>query len=196
MPGHDEPIDLTQLLQAAAGGDQRAWDAVVERFKGLLWAVARAHRLADADAADVVQITWLRLVEHLPRIREPAAVGAWLATTARREALRALRRAGRETLPGDGLDREPDDRPRSGPEAAVLAADRDRLLWESLERLTQRCRMLLRVLMADPAPSYAEVGAALDMPVGSIGPTRRRCLELMRRELAQVGISAGTGGSI
>lgn len=189
-------MDVAQLLDAAAGSDQRAWEAVVGRFSGLLWSVARAHRLSDADAADVVQIAWLRLVEHLPRIREPAAVGAWLATTARREALRALRRAGRETLPGEDLALEPDDRPGGGPEAVVLAADRDRLLWRSLDRLPQRCRMLLRVLMADPAPSYAEVGAALDMPVGSIGPTRSRCLEQMRRELARVGISAGAGGSI
>src|SRR6266568_5015213 len=86
------------LLAQAAGGDQRAWDALVEQHSRLLWAVARSYRLDPADAADVVQTAWLRLVEHLDRIEEPARLVGWLVTTTRRECLRVLRRAGRERL--------------------------------------------------------------------------------------------------
>src|SRR4051794_3498545 len=94
---------LAPLVHAAAGGDEAAWNALVDRFSGLVWAVARAHRLGAADAADVSQTTWLRLVENLTRLRDPEAVGAWLASTARREALRVLRRGSREAaLPEDG----------------------------------------------------------------------------------------------
>src|SRR6266516_3266327 len=87
---------LTELLQAAAGGDQDAWGRLVDRYSRLVWAVARGHRLSQADAADVTQATWLRLVEHLDRIKEPERLGAWLATTARHESLRVIRRGGRE----------------------------------------------------------------------------------------------------
>src|SRR6266550_245386 len=99
-----EPQGLTGLLEAAAGGDQDAWNTLVERYSRLVWAVARGHRLSQADAADVTQATWLRLVEHLDGIKEPERLGAWLATTARREALRQIRRAGRDVPVGDALD--------------------------------------------------------------------------------------------
>ncbi|MGZ4591698.1 MAG: RNA polymerase sigma factor, partial [Actinomycetes bacterium] len=88
--------DVGELVRAATAGDQSSWDELVDRFTGLVWHVARGHRLGEADAADVVQTVWLRLVESLPRLREPAAVAGWLATTARHESLRLLRRAGRE----------------------------------------------------------------------------------------------------
>ena len=92
---------LNELVRAAAEGDQQAWDALVDRFAGLVWAIARAHRLSPADAADVSQTTWLRLVEHLGRIRDPERVGAWLAATARHECLRVIRHAGRFVADGD-----------------------------------------------------------------------------------------------
>ncbi|HZG95557.1 MAG TPA: sigma-70 family RNA polymerase sigma factor, partial [Mycobacteriales bacterium] len=85
------PESLTELVRAAADGDQRAWNALVDRFSRLVWAVARQHRLSEADAGDVAQATWLRLVENLASLREPEAVGGWLATTARREALRVIK---------------------------------------------------------------------------------------------------------
>src|SRR5262249_43520186 len=155
---------------------------LVERFSGLVWAVARAHRLATADAADVFQTTWLRLAEHIRRIDRPDRIGAWLATAARRECLQSLRSAGR-TLPIDDMERL-DITPAVGnpTEEAVLAAeqekedaDRAAAVWQALDRVSARCRELLRVLMASPPPSYAEVAAALGLPLGSIGPTRARC---------------------
>lgn len=171
---------LGPLLEAAAAGDGAAWDSLVERFTGLLWATARAHRLSSADAADVVQTTWLRLVENLGRIQDPERLGGWLATTARRECLVVLRRSHREPPIGDErlLDSVPDQ--RSPLDAALLADERDAALWRVFAELPDRCRRLLRVLLADPAPSYAEVAEALEMPVGSIGPTRQRCLSSLR----------------
>src|SRR5436305_889496 len=89
-------MPLAALVRSAGGGDTAAWNAIVERFSSLVWATARAHRLSRDDASDVAQTTWLRLVEHLDRIREPDRLGAWLATTARHESLRTIRRGARE----------------------------------------------------------------------------------------------------
>jgi RNA polymerase sigma factor (sigma-70 family) len=188
-----DPDDTGQLVRGAAGGDEIAWRGLVARFSGLVWAVARAHRLAAADAADVFQTTWLRLAEHIGRIERPERVGAWLATAARRECLQHLRTAGR-ALPTDDMDRL-DITPAVGnpTEAAVLAAEKERedadlaaALWRAFDRIPGRCRELLRVLMASPPPSYAEVAAALGVPLGSIGPTRARCLQRLRDEMAGI----------
>jgi RNA polymerase sigma factor (sigma-70 family) len=175
-----EPPDLAGLVRAAAGGDQRAWERLVDRFSGLVWSVARAHGLSRADAADVSQTAWLRLVEHLHRLRDPERVGTWLASTARHEALRILRRDRRQVPVGDDADLEGPGPESQSPEAWALAAERSDLLWRAFAALPWRCQQLLRVLMADPPPSYQQVAVALDMPIGSIGPTRGRCLDRLR----------------
>ena len=175
---------VSRLVGAAAAGDQRAWNALVEEFSGLLWAVARAHRLRNADAADVVQVTWLRLLEHLGSIHEPERVGAWLATTARRECLRVLRMAQRYVLSGD----EPANSEFTDPALEdILTAERDEVLRRCFARLRPTDQALLRLLVADPRPAYEEIAAALDMPIGSIGPTRGRALERLRQELEREG---------
>lgn len=175
---YDEPV--APLVLAAASGDSAAWDTLVDRFSGLLWATARAHRLSQADAADVVQTTWLRLLENLSRIQEPERLGGWLAVVARRECLLVLKRSTREppVAADEMLDRVPDQ--RASIESAMLEAERDATLWQVFDGLPDPCRRLLRVLMADPPPAYAEVASALDMPIGSIGPTRARCLAKLR----------------
>jgi RNA polymerase sigma factor (sigma-70 family) len=167
------------LLRAAAAGDEAAWNEIVDRFSSLVWATARAHRLSRDDAADVAQTTWLRLVEHLDRIRDPDRLGAWLATTARHESLRVIRRGARER-PSDEPDlfEAPDDETL---DRLLLDGERDGALWRAFARLSERCKTLLRLLIADEEPSYEEVGAALGMPVGAIGPTRMRCLDKLRR---------------
>src|SRR5436305_14782400 len=173
-PGpHPRPTGgLAELVHAAADGDQDAWDALVDRFAGLVWSIARAHRLSAADAADVSQTTWLRLVEHLGRIRDPERVGAWLASTARHECLRVIRHAGRFIADGDvdldAVGTEPE------PSARLIATERTAALWRAVHALPDRCRTLIRALMADPAPSYEDIAAAFDIPIGSIGPTRQR----------------------
>ena len=170
-----------ELVAAAGGGDQRAWEELVDRFGGLVWSVARIHGLSAADAADVSQTAWLRLVEHLDRIRDPERVGSWLASTARHEALRVLRRAGRELPVGDEAELEPRGAVVEPPDAHALASERDEVLWKAFAALPPRCQRLLRVLIADPVLSYQEVAASLQMPIGSIGPTRARCLSQLRR---------------
>jgi RNA polymerase sigma factor (sigma-70 family) len=181
--------DTGALVTSAAAGDQRAWDQLVERFGGLVWHVARAHRLGDADAADVSQTVWLRLVESLPRLREPAAVPGWLATTTRNECLRVLRIRGREVVDETVLVDVASAEAR--PEDVIDLAEDRHLVRRSLDRLSQRCQTLLRALAYAPDDTYAEVSQALGMPVGSIGPTRSRCLQHLRRELVAGGALAG-----
>jgi RNA polymerase sigma factor (sigma-70 family) len=176
-----EQTGLTELVRAAADGDQRAWEGLIARFGGLVWSVARAHGLSRADAADVSQTAWLRLVEHLHRLRDPERVGTWLASTTRHEALRTLRRARRQLPVGDEAELEGSSPLVDPPEARMLAAERSDLLWRAFAALPARCQALLRVLMADPPPSYQQVAVAMDMPIGSIGPTRGRCLDRLRQ---------------
>lgn len=187
-------FDPTIALIEAADGDQRAWDALVARYSGLVWAVARSFRFNDADAGDVFQATWFRLVEKLGQIRNGDGLGSWLATTARNEAIDMLRRRGRES-PADvaeHLDRAPST--TGLPEEEVLRSEEHRLLRQAVNRLPERCGRLLRAMGAQPAPSYAELGAALDMPVGSIGPTRARCLETLRGLLTGEPSASGPAG--
>jgi RNA polymerase sigma factor (sigma-70 family) len=175
------PEWLAARVRLAAQGDGQAWSEIVAEFEGLLWAVARTHRLCHADQADVVQTTWLRFAENLDRLREPARLGAWLATTARRECLRILRASARE-LP----DAEPPELPAGEPrpiEGALIEAERDAALRSALRRLSARDQALLLMLVADSAPSYEQIGAALGMPIGSIGPTRGRALARLRGQL-------------
>lgn len=172
-----------ELVARARAGESSAWDALVARHGGRVWAVARAHRLSAADAEDVSQVTWLRLVTHLGTLRDPERVGAWLATTARHECLRIIARGGRQVPVGDDEELEPADAERPGPDAALLRSERDAALWAALAQLSPSCQQLLRLLMADPEPTYLEVSAALGMPVGSIGPTRGRCLNQLRGKL-------------
>lgn len=182
-------VSLTALLRAAEDGDAVAWNAIVDRFTNLLWSIARGHRLGAADAADVVQTTWLRLVENLGRIQEPERLAGWLATTVRHECLRTLRRSGRE-LPTESGDSTFDVTDAAAPpEAGLITEERDVQLWQCFEQLQPRCQQLLRVLLADPPPSYAQVSAALDLPVGSIGPTRGRCLDRLRTLAHARGLS-------
>jgi RNA polymerase sigma factor (sigma-70 family) len=177
-----DEFDPAELLRRIQGGDAAAWDELTGRYTGLLWSVARSLGLHEADAADAVQTSWLRLLEHLDAIRRPDRLGAWLATTVRHESLTIHRRAARLQL---GAPDEP-----AGWDAIVAVADpledgllrdeRDAALWHALGRLRPACRRLMRLLMADPPPSYAEIAAALDIPMGSIGPTRQRCFQCLR----------------
>jgi len=188
-PGERQRGSVHDLLHRAAAGDASAWDSLVDRYTNLLWSVARAHRLDTADAGDVVQTTWLRLVENLGRIQDPERLPGWLVTTARRECLRILRRSGREIVGGadDLAIQVIDDAPAL--DARLLADERDAALWRCFEQLTPRCQTLLRVLMAADPPAYAQVSEALDMPVGSIGPTRGRCIDRLRELTRAAGFA-------
>jgi RNA polymerase sigma factor (sigma-70 family) len=188
-----EQGETGKLVEAAAEGDEAAWRAIVERFSGLVWAVARGFRLGPADAGDVYQTVWLRLAENLRRIKSPDQLGAWLATTARRESLRVVRGRRRDVPMEDAAlaDLLPAD--ETSPELAALEAEqasleahRAKQMWRAFRELPARCQQLLRILMATHRPSYAEAAAALDIPVGSVGPTRARCLQQLRRRIGEV----------
>ena len=183
-------MDVSMLVREAAAGDNEAWDALVRRFSGLIWTIGRSHGLAAADISEVSQTTWLRLLEHLDSITQPERVGAWLATTARRESLRIIRTRDRHVLVDDDLafDGETDTQPTPG--RGVMVEERDALLRRAFARLPQRSQTLLTMLSKVPAMSYRDVSEALDMPVGSIGPTRARCLDALRHHAMAVGLTA------
>ncbi len=173
---------IAAWVRGAAAGDQAAWGHLVERYNSLVWSVARSFRLSTHDATDITQTTWLRLVEHLDGIKEPDSIGSWLATTARNECLAHLRRQGRYGVPLETVPEVADV--RAAPGDALLTQERDSELWAALGKVPERCQQLLRILASDPPPTYEEVGAALSMAVGSIGPTRARCLEKLRQSIA------------
>src|SRR5438094_2093594 len=163
--GAMDDLDPAELLFRIRDGEATAWAALTDRYSNLLWSVARSLRMSEADAADAVQTTWLRLVENLDDIRQADRLGQWLATIVRRECYTIHRRASR-LRPGepdrpDGWDGIAD---AADPlEGGLLRDERDAALWRAFGRLRPACQRLLRVLMADPAPSYAEVAAALDI---------------------------------
>lgn len=179
----DERTGTEALLAAAAGGDPQAWDLLVARYARLVWSIARSLRLPEADAADVCQTTWLRLVEHLGSIKDPDRLAGWLATTTRRESFAVLNKRNRE-VPIFDDSAEDDGDSDQDPESQTIAQDEYRELWNAFAGLSEKCRALLRVLTVTPMESYAEIAVALKMPVGSIGPTRARCLDQLRARLA------------
>ncbi len=186
-------MEVGELVRLAAAGERAAWESLVERYQGLLWGIARSHRLDEESASDVVQTTWLKLLEHVDDLRNPASLSGWLATTARNECLRVLRHQSR-TIPTED-DRIPADSTSASLDAQLLTEERDRALWRAFASLSGRCQALLRMLASDPAPSYDDVGAALGMPKGSIGPTRGRCLATLRRAIAGTRITSPPPGS-
>jgi RNA polymerase sigma factor (sigma-70 family) len=194
-PEVEHAAALRRLVGAAAAGDEAAWNALVDRFSPLVYAIVRGFRIDAAAAADVYQTVWLRLVEHLGRLREPERLGAWLSATTRNECLRTLRLAGRQLPSGDGATFERAD-PAGHVDARLLRSERDAALWHEFESLPDRCRQLLRVVIADPPPSYEEVAAALGLSVGSVGPYRKRCLQQLRALVEARGIDPGSRDSV
>ncbi|MGH3342613.1 MAG: RNA polymerase sigma factor [Carbonactinosporaceae bacterium] len=182
------------LVRAASAGDEKAWDVLVDRYAGLVWSVVRGYRLRADDAADASQTTWLRLAEHLDRLREPGRVGGWLAATARHECLRMLRSSAR-VIPDADIEQHRGTQSSVSPEQVVLSRELGTLLCAALQRVSARCQLLLRTLAARPDLTYAELSMVLTIPVGSIGPTRARCIERLRHELAALsGAESRDGG--
>ena len=171
--------DLARLVEAAQAGEGQSWRELVDRLSGLVWSVARAFRLSADDAADVCQTVWLQLAQHLDEIHEPDRVGLWLMTTARRECLRFVRKESRQ-FPVDPVEVLEPIGQATAVEEHVVAQDRTEVLWRCLNELDDECRTLIRIFLADPVPTYAEAAAALDMPVGSVGPRRQRCIQKLR----------------
>jgi len=175
------------LVYGARSGDATCWEALVERFGPLVWTVTRSCDLSAADAAEASQTVWLRLAESLDDIKHPERVGAWIVTTARREGIRRNRLQRRETLGSEHLP-EFDGAPSA--DVPVLIAERDGALHRAFSHLPDRSRTLLIMLLSDPPMSYSEISEVLDMPIGSIGPTRARVLAQLRKHLEAADVSA------
>lgn len=174
------PDPLAELIEAAARGDDQAWEVLYARYKSLISSVCRRYRLAGNDADDVGQAVWLRLVEQLDRLREPSALPGWIMTTTKNEALRVIK-AGRRMLPADPMaDNRLDSTDRPELDRHLDQTDQRRALRDGLRQLRPAHRQLLLLLVADPQPSYKEISMRLGIPIGSIGPTRARCLRRLR----------------
>ena len=178
----------SDLVSAACARDPQAWQEIVRRYRGMVGKVARSYRLSDADTADVLQNTWLRAFERIDTVREPDRLSGWLATTARRECLAVLRRTSRE-MP-DGLFEAQVGGNATCPETVVIDQETRGMVARAVAQLPQRRRTLVRALFADDDVRYADISQALDLPPGSIGPTRGRVLRTLRRSLEHVGLDA------
>ena len=185
LPVQSPSMELPRgsLCQRIAQGDRAAWTQVVDRHAQLVWSIARSYRLDDATVADVSQTVWLRLVEHAGSIRDENALPGWLATCTRREALRSIRHARREFA--DELEDRADTGVAQFGER-LEADDRRRVVLLAFNRLTESCQQLLRLLSLDPPLDYATVAGAVGRPIGSIGPTRQRCLARLRALIIEV----------
>jgi RNA polymerase sigma factor (sigma-70 family) len=179
------------LVTRARDGEKAAWDELVERYAPLVWTICRRFRLAPEDVDDIGQSVWLRLVEHLAGLREPAALPGWIATTTQRECLHLMRIA-RRTEPVDPLESEQDVADDAVPvDDEVLMHERREAVRAAFGQLPPRCRLLLSMLTQDPPAPYSEISRSLHMPVGSIGPNRARCLDRLRRTPALAALLEG-----
>jgi RNA polymerase sigma factor (sigma-70 family) len=190
-----QSVSVATLVERAREADQGAWEELVARFGGMIAATGRRYRLTPSDVSELQQITWLRLVENLHRIEQPERLGGWLATTARRESLQLLRRAAKYRSGADQMLANMADQRLPDPDARPIAEERDVVIRAAWERLRPRCQALLSQLMKDDPMGYKDLSKLMNMPVGSIGPTRARCLEHLR-SLVEDGMSSAHDSAV
>ena len=178
----DDP-SVIALVTRAAGDDQQAWDELIERYAPLVWAICSRYRLSNHDIEDVGQSVWLLLVAQLGKLREPAALPGWLATTTKRECLRVVTATRKSQQLGSTVDDAPVADERAIDEE-ILIAERNAALRTAFAELPPHGQHLLAMLFRDPPCSYSEISATLGIPIGSIGPQRARCLERLRHSSA------------
>ena len=186
----DDP-EVVALVTRASGGDQDAWYKLVDRYAPLVYTICARYRLSNHDIEDVGQNVWLLLVEQLGKLREPAALPGWLATTTARECLRVVTATHKSERMGTGLDDSVMFVDDAAIDEEILVAERNAALRAAFTELSARCQQLLSMLISDPPRSYAEIHAEIGIPVGSIGPQRARCLDRLRRSSAFSGLGEG-----
>jgi RNA polymerase sigma factor (sigma-70 family) len=188
-PGPDGPpqremdgatTEVVGRVRSAATGDLQSWNWLVNQYGRLIWSIAVNFKLPEGDAADVVQTTWMRLIEHIDRIEHPEKVGSWLASTARNECLRHVAARKRIVLVQEDGEFDGADHHAAPVDEALLADERAQDVRDAMEQLPTQWRRLMELLMVDPPMSYAEISGHLGLPIGSIGPTRGRCLARLR----------------
>lgn len=191
---HPEPDDGPWIRSGEAfarwrEGDRAAIDELVREMTPVLWHVVRAYRLDEDLCEDVIQFTWLTLVRKADSVENPRAVSSWLIITARRQAWRVASRSRREDATDDE-ELAPVLPVARDAESEAVEADTNHRLWAAVSRLSERCQRLLRVIAFDDRPDYKHISDDLGMPVGSIGPTRRRCLEKLKSAIAGEGATS------
>lgn len=189
----DPELDA-RLVERCLAGDRRAWDALVTRHQRLVYSVARSWRLSDEDLGDVFQEVFAALVRGLPRLRDPKSLVRWLSSTtdrlARTRALRQRREQALSVQDETVFDRLPDPSEPVGADLEVL--ERQATVRLALAGVPERCRRLILALyFEDPTPAYADLASRLGVPIGSLGPTRARCMERLRELLAEPASKAG-----
>jgi RNA polymerase sigma factor (sigma-70 family) len=196
----EDPSD-TDLVTRATTGDQQAWDVLVDRYAPLIWSICRQHGLSDADARTIGQAVWLQLMSQLGTLRDPAALAGWLATTTRRECGKVPHPTRELHAGGHAQDAEtiPDEQTEMA-ERQLRAAERDAALREAFTRLPPGCQQLIAMLTENPPVPDAQISATLGIPPGSIGPSRSRCLNKLRRDPALAALinpgAAPAGGEL
>jgi len=173
-------LDIARLLRRAGAGDTLAWERLIDKYGRLIWSITREFKLVESDAADVFQTTWMRLIEHIDRIEQPDRVGSWLAATARNECLRCLSSHKRLVLAHEDVVLDGPADHGAEIDEGLLAEERAAVVRAAMAHLPRRWQRLMELLMADPPASYAQISNELGLPVGSIGPTRGRCLARLR----------------
>ena len=186
----DDPR-VVALVTRASGGDPDAWHELVERYASLVYTICTRYRLSNHDIEDVGQSVWLLLVEQLGKLREPAALPGWLATTTARECLRVVTATSKAERLGTGLDDSVLFVDDTVIDEEILVAERNAALRAAFAELPPRCQQLLSMLISDPPHSYTEINAKTGIPVGSIGPQRARCLDRLRRSNALAALGDG-----
>lgn len=176
-------LDTATVLDQAIRGDQDSWNRLINQFSPLVRSVVSGYRLDHETAADVCQTVWMRLYENAARIRKPEALAGWLATTARNEALRCIRGLQRSRPVGVLAD-EVDLNAPSPDERAIddeTLAD----VMSAFGCLSDESKQLMRLLVASPPLPYRDIADRVGRPVGSIGPTRSRCIETMKAYMTE-----------
>ncbi len=186
-----QDLSTAELLAAAGGGDSQAWNQLVERYERLVWSVVRSFRLDEAASADVAQTVWLRLVEHCDRIRNPDGLASWLATTTRHEAIRTSKMQRRQTPTDFEFDVE--DTTAVGFDELLVDSEDRATLVVAFRQLPEDSQQLLRLLTTDPPLDYETIAEIIGRPIGSIGPTRARCLDRLRTLMAAAERRDGAG---
>lgn len=183
-----EALSHGDLFRLAVDGDREAWNALVDRFAQMVWSIARGFRLDDATAKDVSQTVWLKLIENMDSIDDPERLPGWLATTARREALRVAR--GSERVVPTEFEHDIEDA-TPGLDEMLIDDERHRMVVQAFRVLDESCQQLLRLMTVEPALSYEEISEATGRPIGSLGPTRARCLEKLKTAITRISADAG-----
>ena len=178
-----DDLSVIALVTRAAGDDQQAWDELIERYAPLVWAISTRYRLSNHDIEDVGQSVWLLLVAQLGKLREPAALPGWLATTTKRECLRVVTATRKSQQLGSTVD-DASFADKRAIDEDILIAERNAALRTAFAELPPHGQHLLAMLFRDPPCSYSEISATLGIPIGSIGPQRARCLERLRQSPA------------